>query len=213
MRIMLLGGPGAGKGTQAARIKEHYGLVHISTGDILRSNIKEGTSLGLEAKSYMDKGELVPDELVVRLVKDRLEKDDVKSGFMLDGFPRNVDQAEELSKILKSMNMELDFVLNFDVEKETLITRIAGRRLCKSCSAGYHVDLAPPKVEGVCDACGGELFQRPDDVRSTVENRIEVYEKQTKPLIEYYEKLGIKRDIDGNQSFENVFSQVVDVLG
>ncbi len=213
MRLVLLGAPGAGKGTQAAMLKEKYGIAHVSTGDILRSNVKAATPLGLEAKAYMDRGELVPNELVIKLVEDRLQKDDVKQGFMLDGFPRTVDQAEELSRILSELNMDLDVVINISVPKEDLIDRIAGRRLCKNCQASYHVVFSPPKKENVCDTCGGELFQRPDDVRETVENRIDVYEKQTKPLIDYYGEKGIRKDIDGSMAAKDVFSHMVDVLG
>lgn len=213
VRLILLGAPGAGKGTQAAMIKEKFGIVHISTGDILRSNLKDGTPLGLEAKSYMDRGELVPDRLVIKLVEDRLGKDDVKEGFMLDGFPRTVEQAESLNVILKSLAMELDVVLNISVPKEDLVDRIAGRRLCRNCQASYHIEYSPPKKEGICDFCGGELFQRPDDVRETVENRIDVYERQTKPLIDYYGKMGIRKDIDGSIAPKDVFSHTVDVLG
>lgn len=213
MRIMLLGAPGAGKGTQAQMLKEKYGILHISTGDILRTNVKEGTDLGLEAKSYMDRGELVPDDLVIKLVEDRLSKPDVKQGFMLDGFPRTVEQAESLNGILGELNLGLDLVVNLEVPKDLLVDRIAGRRLCKNCQASYHVTYNPPKKEGVCDVCGGELFQRPDDVKETVANRISVYEKQTKPLIDYYGRKGIREDFDGSLNAGDVFSHLVEVLG
>ncbi len=213
MKLILLGPPGAGKGTQATYIREKYKMPHISTGDILRSNIKEKTELGLEAKSYMDAGDLVPDSLVIKLVEDRLSKDDVKDGFLLDGFPRTVEQAESLDMILDKLGYKLDKVLNIQVPSEALITRIAGRRLCKNCQASYHITLNPPKEENKCDNCSSELFQRADDTEEAVKNRITVYEKQTSPLIEYYGNKGIRADIDGYQSFEDVFSQIVTALG
>ncbi len=213
MKLILLGPPGAGKGTQATFIKEKYGILHISTGDILRTNIKNGTKLGLEAKSYMDAGDLVPDSLVIKLIEDKLSQDDVKAGFLLDGFPRTVEQAESLDKILDKLGYQLDKVINIEVPSEELITRIAGRRLCKNCQASYHVTLNPPKEENKCDNCSSELFQRDDDVREAVENRIKVYGKQTAPLIKYYGDKGLRADIDGFQSFEDVFSQIVTALG
>ncbi len=213
MNLILLGAPGAGKGTQAAYIKEKYNILHISTGDILRTNVKNETVLGIEAKKFMDSGNLVPDELVIKLVADRLSNEDVKSGFMLDGFPRTVEQAKSLDEILVKNNLKLNAVLNIDVKSEELITRIAGRRLCKQCQASYHIKFNPPKVDNMCDSCGSQLFQRPDDTRETVENRIKVYEAQTKPLIDYYGSKNVRVDIDGAQSFEDVFSQIVSVLG
>ncbi len=212
MRIVLLGAPGAGKGTQAARINKKYGIAHISTGDILRSNVKEQTPLGLEAKGYMDKGELVPDDLVVKLVEDRLGKGDLDDGFMLDGFPRTVDQAEKLDTILKKLNCELNAVINIDVDKSLLVERITGRRLCKNCQASYHISYQKPKEEGICDSCGSELIQRKDDTKETVENRLEVYEKQTEPLIDFYGTKGIRKDIDGSKNFDDVFAQIEKVL-
>ena len=213
LNIVLLGPPGAGKGTQAELIVKKYGIPQISTGDIFRANIKNGTELGKKAKEYMDKGELVPDELVVDLVKDRLEQDDCKNGFMLDGFPRTVFQAEELTKIMEAKSLSINYVLNIDVTSEKLIDRIAGRRVCKSCGATYNVNTKPTAKEGVCDACGGEVYQRADDNRETVENRINVYFAQTAPLIEYYEKAGVLATVNGDQAMDNVFSDITKVLG
>ncbi len=213
MKLILLGAPGAGKGTQAAYLKEKYNILHISTGDILRTNVKEETELGLEAKKFMDNGELVPDSLVIKLVEDRLSKDDVKNGFLLDGFPRTVEQAKSLDKILQKLGYKLNKVLNIDVPSDKLVARIAGRRLCKQCQASYHIVNNPPKVENVCDNCSSELFQRPDDVKETVENRIKVYDAQTAPLIDYYGEQNIRADVDGDRSLEDVFSQIVTVLG
>ena len=212
LRAVLLGPPGAGKGTQAAKVIEKYNVPHISTGDIFRANIKEGTELGKKAKGYMDEGKLVPDELVVNLVTDRLQKDDCKEGFLLDGFPRTIFQAEQLDKFLSENGQKLDIVLNFKVRKDVLIERIAGRRVCKSCGASFHVVNVPPKKEGICDVCGGELFQRKDDNRETVENRINVYESETAPLIGYYEKQGVLVDFDGEKSHEEVFADVVKAI-
>ena len=212
LRAVLLGPPGAGKGTQAAKVIEKYNVPHISTGDIFRANIKEGTELGKKAKGYMDEGKLVPDELVVDLVTDRLQKDDCKEGFLLDGFPRTIFQAEQLDKFLSDNGQKLDIVLNFKVRKDVLIERIAGRRVCKSCGASFHVVNVPPKKEGICDACGGELFQRKDDNRETVENRINVYESETAVLIGYYEKQGVLVDFDGEKSHEEVFADVVKAI-
>ena len=212
LRAVLLGPPGAGKGTQAAKVIEKYNVPHISTGDIFRANINEGTELGKKAKGYIDEGKLVPDELVVNLVTDRLQKADCKEGFLLDGFPRTIFQAEQLDKFLSENGQKLDIVLNFKVRKDVLVERIAGRRVCKSCGASFHVVNVPPKKEGICDACGGELFQRKDDNRETVENRINVYESETAPLIGYYEKQNVLVDFDGEKTHDEVFDDVVKAI-
>ncbi len=213
LRTILLGPPGAGKGTQAVKIVEKYHIPHISTGDIFRENIKNGTDLGNRAKAYMDRGELVPDELVVEIATDRLTKADCKNGFLLDGFPRTIFQAEKLDEFLEGRGEKLDKVINIDVEKSALVKRITGRRVCKQCGASYHIENIPPKKEGVCDNCGGELIQREDDTEETVLNRIDVYNKQTRPLAEYYEKSGIIANIDGNKDLEDVLADIVKALG
>ena len=213
MRIILLGPPGAGKGTQAVGIVEKYNIPHISTGDIFRKNIKEGTDLGKKAKEYMDQGLLVPDELTVGLVTDRLSQDDCKNGFMLDGFPRNVAQAQQLGQYLNSVDLALDRVINIEVDKDILVGRAVGRRICKSCGATYHVEFNPPKVDGTCDVCGGELYQRADDNEETVSKRIQVYLDETKPLADYYSNEGIIANINGEQSIDKVFADIVDALG
>nr|UWI50289.1 adenylate kinase [Clostridioides difficile] len=213
MRIILLGPPGAGKGTQAAGIVEKYNIPHISTGDIFRKNIKEGTELGKKAKEYMDQGLLVPDELTVGLVTDRISQEDCKNGFMLDGFPRNVAQGEHLDVFLKNAGIVLDKVVNIEVDKSILVSRAVGRRICKSCGATYHVEFNPPKVKGVCDVCQGELYQRADDNEETVSKRIQVYLDETKPLVNYYSKQGIIADIKGDQAIDKVFEDIVAALG
>ena len=213
MKVIMLGAPGAGKGTQAKMIAEKYGVPHISTGDIFRANIKEGTELGMEAKKYMDQGQLVPDELTVRILLDRVAKDDCKNGYVLDGFPRTVYQAEKLDEFLAAQGGKIDKVLDIAVGKDELITRLTGRRVCKACGASFHVVNIPPKKEGVCDYCGGELIQRADDNLETVTNRIDVYEAQTKPLIDYYEKAGNIAHIDGTTGLDNVFADIVKALG
>lgn len=213
MRLILLGPPGAGKGTQASGIVKKYNIPHISTGDIFRKNIKEGTELGKKAKEYMDKGLLVPDDIVVAIVKDRLTESDCKDGFLLDGFPRTVAQADALEAELKNLDMQLDKVINIEVDKEALIERAVGRRICKECGATYHIKFNPPKQEGVCDVCGGQLYQRKDDTVETVTKRIEVYIEQTKPLIDYYKDKGILANIDGMQSIDKVFEDIVKALG
>lgn len=213
MRIILLGPPGAGKGTQAAGIVEKYNIPHISTGDIFRKNIKEGTELGKKAKGFIDQGLLVPDELTVGLVTDRIAQPDCEKGFMLDGFPRNVAQAQHLDKYLKEVGISLDKVVNIEVDKDILVGRAVGRRICKSCGATYHVEFNPPKVDGVCDVCGGELYQRADDNEETVSKRIQVYLDETKPLVDYYSKEGIIANINGEQSIDKVFADIVDALG
>ena len=213
LRTILLGPPGAGKGTQAVNIVDKYGVPHISTGDIFRANIKNGTELGKRAQEYMNRGELVPDDLVIEIATTRLLEDDCKNGFLLDGFPRTVYQAEKLDEFLAAHGSKIDKVLDIAVEKEELITRLTGRRVCKACGASYHVVNIPPKTEGICDRCGGELIQRADDTIETVTNRIDVYEKQTKPLVDYYEKAGNIAHIDGAIGLENVFNSIVSALG
>ena len=213
LRTVLLGPPGAGKGTQAVRIVEKYNVPHISTGDIFRENIKNGTELGKKAQEYMNKGELVPDDLVIDLATSRLLEDDCKNGFLLDGFPRTVYQAEKLDEFLTAHGMKLDKVIDIEVEKEELITRLTGRRVCKKCVASYHVVNIPPKKEGICDICGGELFQRADDTVETVENRIEVYNEQTMPLVDYYKRADNIVTIDGALPLETVFAEIVKSIG
>lgn len=213
MRIILLGPPGAGKGTQAAGIVDKYKIPHISTGDIFRKNIKEETELGKKAKEYMDKGLLVPDELTVGLVTSRISEPDCANGFMLDGFPRNVSQAKHLDVFLKETNIKLDNVINIEVDKNILVERAVGRRICKSCGATYHVEFNPPKTEGVCNVCGGELYQRQDDTEETVSKRIQVYLDETKPLADYYANEGIISNINGQQSIDKVFEDIVNALG
>lgn len=213
MRLILLGPPGAGKGTQAANIVTKYNLPHISTGDIFRANIKQGTELGKRAKEYIDRGELVPDSLVVELIEDRLQKDDTSVGFMLDGFPRTIFQAEALDEVLKNMGITLDYVLNIVVDPAVLVERAVGRRICKDCGATYHVKFNAPSVEGICDKCSGKLYQRSDDNEETVSNRINVYTNETAPLIDYYKKAGKIVTIDGLQEIGKVFSDIEKVLG
>jgi len=213
LRLILLGPPGAGKGTQASAIVEKYNIPHISTGDIFRANIKEKTELGKQVEEYLNKGLLVPDELVVSIVKDRITKDDCKNGFLLDGFPRTVAQAEALDEELKKMSLKIDRVINIEVEKDILIERIIGRRICKNCGATYHVKFSPTKQDGICDKCGGELYQREDDKLETVEKRIQVYTEQTKPLIDYYAKKGLLLNVDGAKDKKEVFEDIVKSLG
>ena len=213
LRTVLLGPPGAGKGTQAVKIVEKYNIPHISTGDIFREHIKNGTELGKKAQEYMNQGELVPDDLVIDLATSRLLADDCKNGFLLDGFPRTVYQAEKLDEFLTAHGMKLDKVIDIEVEKEELITRLTGRRVCRQCGASYHVVNIPPKKEGICDICGGELFQRDDDTVETVENRIEVYNEQTMPLVDYYKKADNIVTIDGALPLETVFAEIVKSIG
>lgn len=213
MRIILLGPPGAGKGTQASGIVEKYRVPHISTGDIFRKNIKEGTELGKRAKDYMDKGLLVPDELVVEIVKSRILEDDCKLGFLLDGFPRTVVQAQALDKVLYEANMKLDKVVNIQVDKNMLVNRAIGRRICKECGSTFHIKFNPPKTESKCDVCEGELYQRADDNEETVSKRIQVYLDETRPLIGYYSQIGIIVTIDGEQDINKVFEDIVSELG
>lgn len=212
MRLVFLGAPGAGKGTQAKRLVEKYGIPQISTGDLLRAAVAAGTPLGKEAKAYMDRGELVPDKVVLGMVKERLSQNDCKKGFILDGFPRNVAQAEALDKMLSEMNMPLDLALNLDVPFDDLMKRLTGRRTCKSCGQMYNVYYSPSKVEGKCDKCGGELFQRDDDKEETIRKRLEVYRAQTEPLIDYYSKKGILKSVSGTGSIDEIFNSICAIL-
>lgn len=211
--LILLGPPGAGKGTQASRIVADYNIPHISTGDILRAAVKNQTPLGLEAKKYMDAGELVPDSVVIGIVKDRLQEPDTARGFLMDGFPRTIPQAEALDAALEALGRAVTKVLVLLVEEELLVRRLTGRRICRSCQAPFHVYFNPPKVEGVCDKCGGELYQRDDDTEETVRNRLEVYRRQTEPLIDYYERAGVVARIDGAREPEKVYEDIQAVLG
>ena len=213
MKIILMGPPGAGKGTQAEKLVELYQIPHISTGDMFRKAQKEGTGLGLKAKSYMDQGQLVPDEVTVGIVKERLAEDDCKDGFLLDGVPRTVQQADALDGILNELGMELDRVVSIEVDKTFLVDRLTGRRVCRACGATFHITNKAPKVEGVCDKCGGELYQRNDDKVETVSNRLDVYAAQTAPLIEYYQSKGIMSSIDGSKSMEEVLADICAALG
>ena len=213
MKIIMLGAPGAGKGTQAIKIAEKYGIPHISTGDIFRANIKNGTELGKKAKEYMDKGALVPDELTCDLVVDRIHQDDCTNGFVLDGFPRTIPQAEALDAALTKDNETMDFAIDVDVPDENIVNRMSGRRACLNCGATYHIVSAPPKVEGVCDHCGGNLTIRDDDKPETVQKRLTVYHDQTQPLIDYYRKAGILHSVDGTKPLDDVFADIVKVLG
>ena len=208
MNIVLMGLPGAGKGTQADKIVDKYGIPHISTGDMFRAAIKEGTELGLKAKSFMDQGALVPDEVTIGIVRERLSKPDCKNGFLLDGFPRTVPQAEALDATLSELGKKVEHVLNIVVEKEELIKRLTGRRICRTCGASYHMVFNPPEVEGVCDRDGGELYQREDDNPETVTNRLEVNMKQTKPLLDFYEAKGVLSNINGQQDINKVFADL-----
>ncbi len=213
MQIIMLGAPGAGKGTQAARIASKHTIPHISTGDIFRANIKEGTPLGVKAKSYMDKGELVPDELVCDLVSDRILKDDCTKGFILDGFPRTIPQAEALDKTMSENNMDALKCIDIEVPDGDIIGRMAGRRTCPVCNATYHIVNMPPKEEGKCDKCGMTLIQRDDDKEETVKNRLSVYHDQTAPLIDYYRKKGCLEEVDGTKSSDEVFASIEEILG
>ena len=213
MKIIMLGAPGAGKGTQAKQIAAKYQIPHISTGDIFRANIKNGTELGKKAKTYMDQGALVPDELTCDLVMDRIQQDDCKNGFVLDGFPRTIPQAEALDKALAANNEAVDFAINVEVPDENIINRMSGRRACVGCGATYHIQFNAPKVEGVCDTCGEKLILRDDDKPETVKNRLSVYHEQTQPLIDYYSKKGVLAEVDGTQAMDDVFNAIVNVLG
>jgi adenylate kinase len=211
--LVLLGPPGAGKGTQAGRIAAEYGIPHISTGDILRAALKNQTPLGLEAKKYMDAGELVPDSVVIGIVKDRLQEPDTAKGFLMDGFPRTIPQAEALDAALDDLDRAITKTIVLLVEEDLLIKRLTGRRICRSCQTPFHVLFTPPLVEGVCDKCGGELYQRDDDTEATVRNRLEVYSKQTEPLIDYYDRAGVVFRVDGAQGAEKVFADIREALG
>jgi adenylate kinase len=211
MDIILLGPPGSGKGTQAKMIAEKYKVKHISTGDILRENVRNGTPLGVEAKKFMDSGKLVPDSLLIDIIKDRLAKPDVKAGWMLDGYPRTTPQAEALDKILPALGQKIDVVLNVDVPDAELIKRVTGRRMCK-CGTTYHVQFNPPKVAGKCDACGADLYQRADDTEATVKERLQAYHAQTQPLIDFYNKRGIVANINGTGDIKAIFGNIAKAL-
>lgn len=213
MKLIMLGAPGAGKGTQAKKIAGKYNIPHISTGDIFRANIKNGTELGRKAKEYMDQGLLVPDELTCDLVVDRIAQEDCANGYVLDGFPRTIPQAECLTAALEKMGTAIDYAINVDVPDENILKRMGGRRACLGCGATYHVVFNAPKKEGVCDACGNELVLRDDDKPETVQNRLNVYHAQTQPLIDYYSKAGVLVNVDGTQEMEDVFKAIVNLLG
>lgn len=213
MKIIMLGAPGAGKGTQAKMIAEKYSIPHISTGDIFRANIKNGTELGKKAKSYMDKGQLVPDELTLDLIMDRFKEDDCKNGYVLDGFPRTIPQAEALDKALEAAGEKVDFAIDVDVPDENIVKRMGGRRACVNCGATYHIVYSPTKIEGKCDKCGEDLIVRDDDKPETVLSRLDVYHTQTQPLIDYYNNQGILKTVDGTVDMKDVFNAIVDILG
>lgn len=212
MNIILMGLPGAGKGTQASEIVKKYPISHISTGDMFRKAIREETELGKKAKSFMDRGELVPDEVTVGIVKERLSEDDAMKGFLLDGFPRTIDQAEALNDIMSDLNREIEAVINIEVPEEELMNRLTGRRICEKCGTTYHLVFNPPKVEGVCDLDGGKLYQREDDNPETVSNRLKVNIKQSKPILEYYDQKGVLKNIDGAKDIDDVTSDVIQIL-
>ena len=212
MKIVMLGAPGAGKGTQAKMIAENYKIPHISTGDMFRLNIKNGTELGMEAKKYMDQGLLVPDELTVRIFLDRVAQDDCKAGYVLDGFPRTIPQAQVLEEALDKLGDKIDYAIDVVVPDENIIRRMGGRRACTSCGATYHIEHVPPKEEGICDACGQELVLRDDDKPETVEKRLRVYQEQTAPLLEFYKAKGVLRSVDGTQDMQDVFKDITEIL-
>ncbi len=213
MKIIMLGAPGAGKGTQAKKIAEKYSVPHISTGDIFRANIKNGTELGTKAKAYMDKGLLVPDELTCDLVVDRIKQADCANGYILDGFPRTIPQAEALDQALKAMGEKIDYAIDVDVPDSNIVNRMSGRRACVGCGATYHIVYNAPKTEGICDACGEKLILRDDDKPETVQKRLSVYHDQTQPLIDYYQAAGVLKTVDGTVDMEDVFTAIVDILG
>ena len=212
MNIILMGLPGAGKGTQASEIVKKFPIPHISTGDMFRKAIKDETDLGKEAKSYMDRGELVPDEVTVGIVKERISEDDAKKGFLLDGFPRTIEQAEALNNIMSELDREIDAVINIEVPEEELMNRLTGRRICEKCGTTYHLVFNPPKVDGICDIDGGKLYQREDDNPETVSNRLSVNVKQSKPILEYYDEKGVLKNIDGAKDIDEVTKDVIDIL-
>ena len=213
MKLIMLGAPGAGKGTQAKRIAAKYGIPHISTGDIFRANIKNGTELGKKAQTYMDQGLLVPDELVCDLVVDRIQQSDCEKGYVLDGFPRTIPQAEALTAALEKLGTGIDYAINVEVPDANILNRMGGRRACLGCGATYHVEFNPPKQEGVCDTCGAELVLRDDDKPETVQKLLDVYHEQTQPLIDYYTKAGKLAEVDGTKDMDDVFAAIVDLLG
>ena len=213
MNIIMLGAPGAGKGTQAIQLADKYQIPHISTGDIFRANIKQGTELGKKAKTYMDQGLLVPDELVCELVVDRLQKDDCAKGFILDGFPRTIPQAEALTEALDKVGSKIEYAINVDVPDANIVERMSGRRACVNCGSTYHIVNIPTKVEGICDKCGEAVVLRDDDKPETVQKRLEVYHEQTQPLIDFYEAKGVVKTIDGTQPMDQVFAAIVEILG
>ncbi|MGB4587961.1 MAG: adenylate kinase [Clostridiaceae bacterium] len=213
MRIILLGSPGAGKGTQAQSISNKYSIPHISTGDIFRMNISNGTELGILAKSYMDKGLLVPDNVTIDLVKNRLKEEDTKNGFLLDGFPRTIYQADVLEELLKEENQKIDAALLIKVPRGFIIKRMTGRRVCPNCGASYHLEFNPPTQKGICDDCGSSLIQRKDDTEETVQERLDIYDFQTLPLIEYYTQKGILKSVDGTKAINEVFEEIIEILG
>lgn len=213
MKIIMLGAPGAGKGTQAKMIADKYQIPHISTGDIFRSNIKSGTELGMEAKKYMDQGQLVPDELTVKILLDRVANEDCKNGYVLDGFPRTIPQATVLENALKDLNELIDFAIDVAVADEVIINRMSGRRACVACGATYHIVNIPPAVEGICDRCDNELILRDDDKAETVKNRLKVYHDQTQPLIDFYTQRGVLHAVDGTLALNEVFDKIVEILG
>jgi adenylate kinase len=212
MRLVLLGAPGAGKGTQAKKLIERYSIPQISTGDILRKAVQDGTPLGKEAKSYMDKGELVPDNVVIGIIKERLTQEDCKKGYILDGFPRNVAQAKALDEMLLSLNSPLDYAISIDVPFDELMKRLTGRRTCRNCGQMYNIYFTPPKKNGVCDKCGGELYQRDDDKEETIRKRLEVYEAQTAPVIGYYREKGILKSVPGTGEIDDIFNKIISIL-
>lgn len=213
MKIIMLGAPGAGKGTQAKMIAEKYSIPHVSTGDIFRANIKGQTPLGMEAKKYMDEGKLVPDELTVKILLDRVANEDCKDGYVLDGFPRTIPQAEVLTEALEKMGDKIDYAIDVAVPDENIVNRMSGRRACVNCGATYHILHIPPKTENICDKCGSELILRDDDKPETVLNRLKIYHEQTQPLIDYYTEKGVLKTVDGTKDMKDVFADIVSILG